>query len=116
MKKTFVKPTLKSYSLNKKESIVASITWNDGQMSMKWNFHQMNPETNLPEFTDEQGCFDVLDNAFPTTVNGVSTIATEGTWDGFVSRLSRYDDKLSPDYHQESALNDWTLYQGCRTI
>lgn len=109
MKKAFVKPSLKSYALNKKENIVASVTWNDGTMTMRWKFHQYDAGGNL--ITHAQGCFDMLDSTLPTTEN---RLTHEGSWNSWVATLSRYDDPDSPDYHTDAALTEWNLYTACR--
>lgn len=110
MKKAFVKPSLKSYALNKKENIVASITWNDGTMTTRWKFHQYAAD-GVTSITHAEGCFGVLDSAFATTEN---RLTHEGSWNAWVAFLSRYDDPDSGAYGTEAAKQDWQLYTGCR--
>lgn len=109
MKKAFVKPSLKSYALNKKENIVASVTWNDGTMTTHWKFHQYDADHQL--ITHADGCFDMLDYNLATTEN---RLAHEGSWNAWVAILSRYDDPESDDYGTDAAKQDWLFYTACR--
>ena len=65
MKKTFVKPFAKKYTLNAKESIVSSIKFDDGTFSVQFHTIHTDPANQDVIWTEKQGCYDILDGYYP---------------------------------------------------
>lgn len=65
MKKTFVKPFAKKYTLNAKESIVSSIKFQDGNFSVQFHTIHTNPDDIDDIWTEREGCYAILTTHYP---------------------------------------------------
>lgn len=97
MKKHFTQPTLRRYELNTKESIVASITYNDAFLKATWSFTYQEDADHNPVSPDEPnlGCFDYFfgDQTENMVTNGY--LSSSHNWYTYLGHLTDTPDGLA---------------------